>query len=566
MRAIIGRLNGLGIFTKLLIIFLMLAAVQLTVCVYAAVTISDNEVSYKRLMATDVAVNDLARRATFELVLLEKLAYQFVLIDDAKEIAARISEADQAQIDYLNDKNAIGVLSPDRRADLDQDIGAFHKLQSLIRSAETLARANDDKNATPLIDAKLAPALDDMIADAAKDSDVYRARLQSDGDSVAAETAARTRIMWVVAIAGVGCGALAGILMARFGISTPLSRMKSAMDTLANGDTDASVFGLDRKDEVGAMARSVQVFKDNMIQAARRQRDHDGERARTEAEKKAMLARTADQFEAGIGSLAEELSGASTQLQAAARVMRELLEKASSRTDLVVNDADNATTNVQTIAAATEEMSSSIGEIARQLTTGTQVAGQAVQDSNLVNVKMLALADTASKIGAVVRLIRDIASQTNLLALNATIEAARAGEAGKGFAVVASEVKALATQTQRATEEIAAQVEAIQGDTESAVLGMDTIGSTIAKIDETVTSIASAVEQQGAATREIARNADLAAVRTKDVSTTLASVRNMTGETGTAAEQVLSLAQSLTEQSTNLKTRVASFLREVRAA
>ena len=349
-------------------------------------------------------------------------------------------------------------------------------------------------------------------------------------------------------------------------IIAPITGMTAAMRKLAGGDTDAEIPARERRDEVGAMAQSVQVFKESMAEAARLRREQDAMKLRSEADKKALLGRMADEFQHGVGTSLDTLAQSAADMRVMSQSMSSTAEGASHQANTVAAAAEEATTNVQTVAAATEELSSSVAEIGRQVTRSTEVAARAVQEANRTNVTVQGLSAAAAKIGDVVKLISDIASQTNLLALNATIEAARAGEAGRGFAVVANEVKSLASQTAKATEEISAQVAAMQGATNEAVQAIEGIGGTITSINEITTTIASAVEEQGAATREIARNVQQAAQGTGQVSHNIVGVNAAAGQTGTAASRVLASAEDLTRQSAALRANIDRFLANIRAA
>ena len=349
-------------------------------------------------------------------------------------------------------------------------------------------------------------------------------------------------------------------------IVKPIVGMTAAMRKISEGDTSIEVPAQDRHDEVGAMAQSVQVFKDNMIEAARLRGEQDEVKSRSEAEKKNLLRKMADDFENGVRQSLDTLTGAASEMRATSQSMSATAEETSHQATTVAAVAEQASANVQTVAAATEQLSSSVSEIGRQVTESTRIAGQAVEQANRTNVTVQGLSAAAQKIGAVVNLISDIASQTNLLALNATIEAARAGEAGRGFAVVASEVKSLASQTARATEDISAQVAAMQDATAEAVQAIEGIGTTIGSINEIATVIASAVEEQGSATREIARNVQEAAQGTGEVSSNIVGVNAAAGETGTAATQVLASAEQLSGQAATLRGDVDRFLANIRAA
>jgi methyl-accepting chemotaxis protein len=285
----------------------------------------------------------------------------------------------------------------------------------------------------------------------------------------------------------------------------------------------------------------------------------------TREEAATLLHRHADDFERDVSSMVGVISSAATELQATAQSMATTAEETTQQASAVATAAEQASENVQTVAAATEELTASIQEISRQVSQSTHIAGSAVEEAQRTNIMVQGLAEAAGKIGQVVKLINDIASQTNLLALNATIEAARAGDAGKGFAVVAGEVKNLANQTAKATDEISAQIAAVQAATKDAVGAIQGIGNTISKISEIASAIAAAVEEQGAATQEIARNVQQAAMGTGAVTSNIGSVTHAAGETGHAAHEVLSAAGELSRQSERLSSQVDHFLTDVRS-
>jgi len=374
-----------------------------------------------------------------------------------------------------------------------------------------------------------------------------------------------TRVVTTVtAIATVVVGLLAayGIIA---GVSRPMTRMTDGMRRLAEHDLEVEIIGTGRGDEIGSMAEAVKVFRENMIQ-----NDRLAELQREEHEARDRRAKKIEQLNNAFDRTASEtigtLASAATELQATAGEMNNSAATASRQAGAVAAAAEEASTNVQTVAAATEELSASIQEITRQVAQSSQIAGQAVTEAANTSGTVRSLAEAAQKIGEVVRLINDIASQTNLLALNATIEAARAGEAGKGFAVVASEVKGLATQTARATEDIAEQVTAMQRATQDCVGAIERIDGTIGRMNEISTSIAAAMEEQGAATQEIARNVEQAARGTADVSVNVGGVNRAADETGAAAVEVQQAADGLGVQAETLRREVGNFLAEIRAA
>jgi methyl-accepting chemotaxis protein len=369
----------------------------------------------------------------------------------------------------------------------------------------------------------------------------------------------------VLAAAGLAIGAAMAWLIGR-GISRPVVRMCEAMRALASGNKTIEVPGVGRKDEIGQMAESVAVFRDNMVEAERLREANERQKAEAESERKAGMLRLAGTFEAGIKGVVNSIASQATEMQSAAQSMTHTAEEAARQTTAVAASVEEASANVQTVATAAEELSASVLEIGRQVEQSSKIATQAVGEAARTNTTVEGLNRTAQRIGEVVQLIETIAGQTNLLALNATIEAARGGGGGKGFAVVAREVKSLASQTAKATDDIRAQIGEIQGATGQTVEAIRSIGATIKQMSEIATTIASAVEEQGAATREIAGNVQQAAQGTGDIATNIEGVSRAASDTGAAATQVLSAAGELSRQSETLRRDVDDFLATVRAA
>ena len=387
------------------------------------------------------------------------------------------------------------------------------------------------------------------------------------------------------------------ILVSGFGIGTlfarPIQGLTDVTSRLANGDKMADVPFRSRGDEIGDLARAVQVFKENSLkmeemqkeqaeadrkaaeaQSAReaedRERDakaeeerHAHEASAAEERKQAMLD-MADAFERSVKGVVEQVGSAAAELQSTAEAMTANAEETTRQTSNAAAGTRQAAANVQTVATASEELTSSISEISRQVAESATIAQSAVEEAERTTSSMRGLAEASQKIGDVISLINDIAGQTNLLALNATIEAARAGEAGKGFAVVASEVKNLATQTAKATDEITQQIGQIQDASAGSVEAIDGISTTIGKINEISNSIASAVEQQNAATGEISRSVQEAAAGTQEVTENIGAITQRSEETGAAASQVLSAANELSQHSSQLSLEVDKFLTDVR--
>jgi methyl-accepting chemotaxis protein len=347
-------------------------------------------------------------------------------------------------------------------------------------------------------------------------------------------------------------------------LTKPIKAMTDAMGRLAHGHLDAEVPAIGRDDEIGLMADAVQVFKENAIEVKRLESIHADTERHARQEKAKAMQDLANAFESSVGAVVQAVGKAANGMATSAAGLEQTAERTSERSQTVTNAAEQASSNVETVAASAEELSAAITEISRQVSQSTIIANEAVSEIHTTNSKVLGLANAADRIGEVVALITDIADQTNLLALNATIEAARAGDAGKGFAVVAGEVKNLANQTAKATEEISAQVGAIQGATQDAVGAIKTIGTTITRISEIASTIASAVEEQGAATQEIARNVEHASSGTAEVSSSIREVNRAAEDTGVAATDIRTAAQDLSKQSDSLSTEVAKFLKAIR--
>jgi methyl-accepting chemotaxis protein len=347
-------------------------------------------------------------------------------------------------------------------------------------------------------------------------------------------------------------------------IARPLARMTEAMQRLAGGDTDFELEGGTRKDEVGAMAETLHVFRRNAKEAQQLASEQEASQQRRE-KRAATINELCHKFDSQITTVLGSVATSLQEMQNAVQSMTHLADQTSSEATNATSASSETATHVGSVAAATEELSSSITEISRQVTRSTQIATQAADEARKTNGDIEGLANAADRIGAIVQLISDIASQTNLLALNATIEAARAGEAGRGFAVVASEVKNLATQTSKATEDISAQIGSIQNETQHAVQAIRGISSTIDDINQITTSVAAAVEEQGAATREIARSVEQAADGARTVSTSIDTVAGAAGNSRNAATRLQDVSTSLNQQTAELRGQVEQFLGAVRA-
>ena len=404
-------------------------------------------------------------------------------------------------------------------------------------------------------------ALSSLLADTSQDM-----QARAEGLQAQARASLFQQLIIVLSVLAVGAAMSLGaaFLMAR-AIAGPVASLTAVMTRLADKDTSVEIPNRDQKDEIGQMAGAVQIFKDNAIEQQRLEEAAAAERTAKE-QRAAAIEKLIGGFDHTVSEILHSVSNSASGLNETAQRMSAVAEQTKTQSHAAATASGQTTENVQTVAAASEELASSIQEISRQVAQSKDIADSAVSEAKGTNAKVQGLADMAKKISEVVTLIQDIAEQTNLLALNATIEAARAGEAGKGFAVVASEVKNLATQTAGATEEIGAQVSAIQDATNGAAEAISSIGGTIEKINEITTGIAAAVEEQSAATGEISSNAQLAASGTSETSSTVGEVAEAAGQTGTASGEVLTAAKELSNQSDSLRSEIEQFLSGIRAA
>ncbi len=509
------------------------------------------------IRANDVTASAMAGRVQESLLLGRMQAERFTRSQDVKDATEAASHLSAAVKD-LNQLRA-EVADAARAAQVDTLGGQSERLARDFTSLDTAIKAREAIRAeVDGIGPKLQSGFKAISETAASKQNAIGPAAQAEAETTVWRATALAIIFSLV-------GAAIALVLA-LSISKAIGSITASMRRLADGDLEADIFGAGRQDEIGAMAKAVEVFKANAIERHRLEAEQEAIKAASEADKRRVMHQLAADFEAAVGGIVASVSASASQLKASAETLAATSEETSRQSASVAAASEQASVNVQTVASATEELSTSLQDVSRQVAQSARMSTDAVSSAVSTVDKVQALSQAADQIGNIVGLIQDIAGQTNLLALNATIEAARAGEAGKGFAVVASEVKNLADQTAKATTQIANQIGAIQSTTAESANAISTISDRIRDINAIATAIASAVEEQGVATQEIARNVQQAAIGTTEVSNSISGVRMAASSASSASSQVLSAADALADLATKLRAEMSSFVNQVRAA
>ncbi|MBR0782298.1 methyl-accepting chemotaxis protein [Bradyrhizobium iriomotense] len=554
--------NNMSVGRKLLLTFSAVVLLVVVLGGFALKSLSDLQGAARELSGNWLPSVDKARGLQYQIARIRtnQLSVLMAKEGDREEIRQTLRKIEQSVTDGLKSQETL-VASPEEEAAVKRLSGHYAAFLQTDKALDMLAT-----NPEGAREAFFAGR--NQFRELLEDADKL-VKINTDGAARSVATAgstydnARTVIMIVLAVM-MALAAAAGFVL-RSAIAKPLLALDKAMGRLAQNDTATEVPATERRDEVGAMARAVLVFREGMIAA-------DEMRARQEEERQAKerhaayIMGLAQDFDAAASSAIGGVADAASRMRATAGGLSSTVGQTGEQAMTVAAAAQQASANVQTVASAAEELTSSIREISRQVSLASQVSHKAVDQANRTNDIVGGLQQAARRIGEVIDLINQIASQTNLLALNATIEAARAGDAGRGFAVVANEVKSLAAQTSRATDEIGQQIASVQQATAQAVEAISAIGGTIQEISQISTTVASAVEEQGAATQAIARSAEQASAGTGTVTKNIEGVSQSARSGGGAAQEMLSAATSLSREADQMRSLVQDFLGKVKAA
>ncbi|MFD1623961.1 methyl-accepting chemotaxis protein [Azospirillum griseum] len=560
-------LQNLRIGTKIYAVVAILSALTLGISLFMGRTISDVDDQYTEMLTNDVTFALKLERVRGDLANMGRQVNNVLLLQEPYGLPALTKAIGEIEAAVAQSGAVITRLAkPEHKEKVNRMSALVSSVKASLPKVYAAKEKGDHAEAAAIYGKEGRPLLTEVYTLAAALSDEVAAGVERNSQALTLQI---DRTVWFTTATAVGLLGLMGALSVALvvvGIRRPITALNAVMERLAAGDATAMVAGTDRGDEVGAMARTVEVFKQNMIRARRLEEEAKEAEAKAAAEKRANTLALAQSFEDRVGAIVNAVGSSATELQATSAQLSATVEEVGAQCSNVAAASEQASANVQTVAAASEELSASINDLSSRVVRAADRSKEAAEGASEAQRQLDLLSSSIEQVDQIVAAINSVASQTNLLALNATIEAARAGEAGKGFAVVASEVKNLANQTHAMTEQIGNQINAVKAASDRTVGAMRTIIGQVEDISTATADMALSVNQQSSATAEISRNAQQAAVGTTEVSRNVLGIQQAETETGAATSNVKDASDDLARQSALLKQAMDSFLADLRAA
>ncbi|MBY6260491.1 methyl-accepting chemotaxis protein [Azospirillum sp. 412522] len=560
-------IQNLRIGTKIYAVVALLSLITLGLSFYMSNRISEIDDRYSRLFDREVTFSLKLERMRGDLANLGRQANNVLLLQDPAGLPPLVKAMDDIQAAIAESSTLMNrLVKPEHKDRLARIVELTALAKASLPKVFAAKEKADHAGAAAIYAKEGRPQVVEAFNMAAKLSDELSVGIAQASDNLTDQTKATVFNSLSIAVVLLAAAAAGSVLLVVFGIRRPITALNAVMARLATGDTTTVVAGIDRGDEVGEMARTVEVFKDSMIRTRQLEQEAKDAEAEAAAEKRRATLALARSFEERVGSIVDAVGSSATELQATSSQLAAAVEEVGAQCTAVAAASEQASANVQTVAAASEELSASIGELSDRVGRAADRSRLAAEGAGEAQRQLDLLSASIEQVDQIVASINAVASQTNLLALNATIEAARAGEAGKGFAVVASEVKNLANQTHAMTEQITSQIGAVKAASGRTVGAMRSIIGQVEEISNSTADMAQSVNQQSGATDEISRNAQQAAVGTTEVSRNVLGIQQAEGETGAATNNVKHASDDLARQAALLKQAMDGFLSELRAA
>ncbi len=560
-------LTRTGIGAKIYSIVFILSAITLSFAYYMGNTLTNVNKQYSDMFDNDVRFALTLERMRGDVANMGRQLNNVLLLQDPASLPSLTKAISDIQGLITTSQDGLMRLSkPEHKAIVTQMNNLIVSVANVLPRIYALKEKADHAGAAALYGKEGRPLVVETFNIAAKLSDEVSANVDKISDQLTVTVDHTTLMSTITVVVMIALAALLSIVIAVFGIRRPISTLNSVMGRLAQGDATVTVEGRERADEVGSMARTVEVFKENLLRSRKMEQEVKETQAQAAVERRKSVLDLAQRFEDRVGGIVNAVGSAATELQTSSSQLAAAAEEVNAQCISVATASEQASANVQTVASASEEMSSSIRQLSERVNLTAGRSKAAASGAEQAQHELNGLANAIEQVDQIVAAINSVAAQTNLLALNATIEAARAGDAGKGFAVVASEVKNLANQTHAMTEQISTNLANVKGASNKTVEAMLSIIAQVADIDRSTAEMAESVDQQSSATREISHNAQQASTGATEVSRNIGGIQHAGSETSAATNNVKRAADHLAEQSAMLKRETNNFLTEIRSA